>query len=147
MGFVGGLISAAIIFLYPAWRVFGQAGFPPGPSLVVLIPGGGLYLHNFSRLRALAGTARRPGQGRRVMGVSIWQIIIVLVFVAVAIWLLVRILHRVGYSGWWVLLNFIPIVNIVLIWVFSFQSWPNGDRRMMPHGVALPPAAPPGEPS
>jgi hypothetical protein len=46
-----------------------------------------------------------------------------------------------------VLLNFIPIVNIVMIWVFSFQSWPNGDRRMMPHGVALPPAAPPGDPS
>jgi hypothetical protein len=33
------------------------------------------------------------------MGASIWQIIIVLVFVAVAIWLPVRILHRAGYSG------------------------------------------------
>jgi len=99
MGFVGGVISAAINFLYPAWRIFGQGGFPPGPSLVVLIPGGGLSLHKFSRLRALAGTPRRPGQGRRVMGASIWQIIIVLVFVAVAIWLPVRILHRAGYSG------------------------------------------------
>ena len=80
------------------------------------------------------------------MGASIWQIIIVVVFVAVAIWLPVRILHRAGYSGWWVLLNFIPIVNIVMIWVFPFQSWPNGDRRMMPHGVAPPPAAAPGGP-
>ncbi len=77
------------------------------------------------------------------MGASIWQIIVVLVFVAAAIWLPVRILHRAGYSGWWVLLNFVPVVNIVMVWVFSFQSWPNGDRRMTPQGVTPPPPAPP----
>jgi uncharacterized membrane protein YhaH (DUF805 family) len=66
------------------------------------------------------------------MGASIWQIIVVVVLLAVSIWLPVRILHRAGYSGWWVLLNFIPFVNIVMIWVFSFQSWPNARRPAQP---------------
>ena len=83
------------------------------------------------------------------MGASIWQVIplaLVVVFVAVAIWLPVRILHRAGYSGWWVLLNFVPLVNIVMIRVFSFQSWPSGQSRMTTHDAGPPPGAapPPG---
>ena len=38
MGFVSGVIFASIIFLHPAWRIFGQASFPPALSLLVLIP-------------------------------------------------------------------------------------------------------------
>ena len=44
MGLIGGVIFAAVIFLYPGWRIFGQAGFPPALSLVVLIPGVGVFI-------------------------------------------------------------------------------------------------------
>ena len=44
MGFVGGIIFAAVIFLYPGWRIFSQAGFPPALSLLVLIPGVGVLI-------------------------------------------------------------------------------------------------------
>jgi uncharacterized membrane protein YhaH (DUF805 family) len=37
----------------------------------------------------------------------------------------VMILRKAGYSGWWCLLGFVPIVNIVMIWVFAFADWPN----------------------
>jgi uncharacterized membrane protein YhaH (DUF805 family) len=37
----------------------------------------------------------------------------------------VMILRKAGYSGWWCLLGFVPIVNIVMVWVFAFSDWPN----------------------
>ena len=36
----------------------------------------------------------------------------------------VMILRKAGYSGWWCLLGFVPIVNIVMFWVFAFSEWP-----------------------
>ena len=39
-----------------------------------------------------------------------------------------RILARTGYSRWWTLLNFIPLVNIVALWVLAYRRWPAVDR-------------------
>lgn len=35
-----------------------------------------------------------------------------------------RILQRTGFSGAWALVALIPIVNILLLWVFAFSRWP-----------------------
>lgn len=35
-----------------------------------------------------------------------------------------KILHKAGYSGWWCLLLLVPLVNIVMIYVFAFADWP-----------------------
>ena len=43
---------------------------------------------------------------------------------ALALWMTVRVLHKVGRSGWWCLLLFVPVVNIVMVWVFAFARWP-----------------------
>jgi uncharacterized membrane protein YhaH (DUF805 family) len=40
----------------------------------------------------------------------------------------VKILRRTGHSGWWVLLYFVPIANIIGLWVFAFAHWPALDR-------------------
>lgn len=32
------VIASAVLFLYPAWRIFGRAGFAPATALTVLIP-------------------------------------------------------------------------------------------------------------
>lgn len=32
------VIVSAVLFLFPAWRIFGRAGFAPAISLTVLIP-------------------------------------------------------------------------------------------------------------
>ena len=58
---------------------------------------------------------------------SIWHFVILLLPLAVIaffFWMTVRILRKAGYSGWWSLLTLIPIVNIVMIWVFAFSDWP-----------------------
>ena len=58
---------------------------------------------------------------------SIWHVVILILLIAIIalfFWMMVRILHKAGYSGWWSLLMIIPLVNIVMVWVFAFANWP-----------------------
>jgi hypothetical protein len=41
---------------------------------------------------------------------------------------LVRIIQKAGYSGWWVIILFVPIINIIAIWYFGFSRWPGADE-------------------
>ncbi len=41
----------------------------------------------------------------------------------------VKILHRTGHSGWWVLVGFVPLVNIVMLCVFAWSRWPAVDHK------------------
>ncbi len=59
--------------------------------------------------------------------IGLWQIIIVVFLFGIFVWPAVRVLHRAGRSRWWVVLAFVPVVNIVLIWVFAFADWPTVD--------------------
>ena len=31
---------------------------------------------------------------------------------------------KAGFSPWWVLFAVVPIVNIVMLWVFAYAKWP-----------------------
>jgi uncharacterized membrane protein YhaH (DUF805 family) len=37
----------------------------------------------------------------------------------------IKILQKAGYSGWWCVLTMVPILNLILLWVFAFAHWPN----------------------
>ena len=37
---------------------------------------------------------------------------------------IVRIVQRAGYNGWWVLIIFVPIANMLALWYFGFGPWP-----------------------
>lgn len=48
---------------------------------------------------------------------------------AVAIWIVfliayIKIISKAGYSGWWVLIMFVPIANVVMLLVFAYKEWP-----------------------
>lgn len=45
-------------------------------------------------------------------------------------WLIVK---KAGYNGAWSLLFFVPLVNVVCLWVFALAPWPVLERR----GTAL----------
>ena len=63
-------------------------------------------------------------------GVSVWQLIIALIFLIIPIWIIGRILNKAGYSRWWVAIMFLPIVNLIMIWVVAFAKWPKlGSRQ------------------
>ena len=35
-----------------------------------------------------------------------------------------RILNRAGYSRWWLLTMVVPLLNLIMLWVFAFAVWP-----------------------
>jgi hypothetical protein len=62
----------------------------------------------------------------------------ILIVFTVLLWFLIfiypmtKILRRTGYSGWWVLLLFVPLGNVVGLWCLAFARWPaleTGVRR------------------
>ena len=46
----------------------------------------------------------------------------------VLIWPYVKIVQKAGYSGWHVLWMFVPILNLVMLFVFAFSRWPIEDK-------------------
>jgi hypothetical protein len=54
-----------------------------------------------------------------IVGAVIYAVIAV-----VAVWANVRIIRRAGYSGWWILIALVPVVNVVMFLVFAFKEWP-----------------------
>jgi len=36
----------------------------------------------------------------------------------------IRIIQKAGYSGWWVLVGIVPVLNVVMFLVFAFSRWP-----------------------
>lgn len=71
----------------------------------------------------------------------IYLVVIVLFIVG---W--VKILSKAGYSGWWVLLGLVPLVNIIAFFVFAFADWPvlRALRQGGSSGGYPSPGSPPG---
>ena len=63
---------------------------------------------------------------------SIWHWLAVLI-IALLIWAFIaifgRILNRTGYSRWWLLSMFVPLLNLIMLWVFAFANWPVSKPR------------------
>jgi len=62
---------------------------------------------------------------------SAWSTTAVVIgaIVAVVIWVIflvayIKIISGAGYSGWWVLVMFVPILNIIMLLVFAYKEWP-----------------------
>ena len=55
---------------------------------------------------------------------SVWHWLIVLIWIAAFMVPAWRIASKAGFSGALSLLLLIPLVNIVLIWIFAFIRWP-----------------------
>ena len=36
----------------------------------------------------------------------------------------VKVLSKAGYSGWWILIAAVPVVNLIMFCVFAFSDWP-----------------------
>ena len=63
-----------------------------------------------------------------------WQVIGIAALIAAAlivhlipVWIILR---RAGFSGWWSLFRYVPVVGLVLLWVLAFIPWPAlGERK------------------
>ena len=53
--------------------------------------------------------------------------VLVLVYAAIVVISIiaaVKVVTKAGYSGWWVLIAFVPVVGVVMTLVFAFSDWP-----------------------
>lgn len=60
---------------------------------------------------------------------SIWHWIIFALWILgflIPVW---RIASKAGFSGAWSLLMWIPLLNIILLWVFAFSKWPAHEQK------------------
>jgi hypothetical protein len=52
------------------------------------------------------------------------------ILLSVALFLLLaRVVRRAGFSRWWVLLALVPLVNVLVLWVFAYSRWPALDEE------------------
>lgn len=58
-------------------------------------------------------------------GFGHWLVFIV--FVAVFVYPIGRVLGRIGLSPLWSIVAFIPVVNLIALWILAFADWP--ERR------------------
>ena len=56
-------------------------------------------------------------------GISIWSLLLI-VSILIPLIVYVPVIRKTGFSGWWALLIYIPLVNIVMFWVLAFVEWP-----------------------
>jgi hypothetical protein len=54
---------------------------------------------------------------------SIWHWILILILL-LPLWFFSRAVARAGFSPWWALLGIVPVVNIIMLWVFAYAKWP-----------------------
>jgi hypothetical protein len=67
------------------------------------------------------------GSDSMVFGPIHWLTSIALV--AVVLYPLGRILSRIGYSPLWSVLAFVPLINLVALWVLATSDWPERQER------------------
>ncbi|SDR27728.1 hypothetical protein [Pseudovibrio sp. Tun.PSC04-5.I4] len=61
-------------------------------------------------------------------GFALWQIVIMIVWIFAFAIPVARILNRLGFSRLWTILAFIPLVNLIFLWVLAYTHWPVEDR-------------------
>lgn len=57
------------------------------------------------------------------IGKSLLIFLLVLVVVLVVL-IFGTVVKKAGFTRWWSLLLFVPIVNLIMIWIFAFSKWP-----------------------
>ena len=55
---------------------------------------------------------------------SLWHLVIFILFFVLPLWFFGKAVGKAGFSPWWVLFAVVPIVNIVMLWVFAYAKWP-----------------------
>ena len=50
----------------------------------------------------------------------IWMII----YIAVMVIPIAKILGRIGFNQWWAAFAIIPLVNLIFLWILAFIDWP-----------------------
>jgi hypothetical protein len=59
------------------------------------------------------------------VAINLWTMAVLVIAVVIPVWTAMVIMRKAGFSPWWGLLNAIPLVSLIGVWVFAFVDWPN----------------------
>ena len=48
--------------------------------------------------------------------------------IAIVVYPAGRILSRIGFSPFWSIVIFIPVLNLIALWVLAFADWPKEEQ-------------------
>lgn len=68
------------------------------------------------------------GPGIYMGGGSVWHWLIFAVFAALTLYPIGRILRRIGFSPFWSLVAFVPVANLLGLWIVALVAWPRDSR-------------------
>lgn len=57
-------------------------------------------------------------------GISLWQPLLIIGVTLIPVLIYGPIAKKADYSRLWSLMFFVPILNIIIVWVFAFIKWP-----------------------
>jgi uncharacterized membrane protein YhaH (DUF805 family) len=77
---------------------------------------------------AFRGSHPNGDGGLMLTAIQMAFLAIELVVAVISIVATVRVITKAGYSGWWILISFVPFVNLVMFLVFAFSKWPVEQR-------------------
>ena len=60
------------------------------------------------------------------VSISEWLFVIIIFLTNL---LFIPAVKKAGFSGWWVALSLVPVVGLVLLWVFAYSKWPSCPDR------------------
>jgi uncharacterized membrane protein YhaH (DUF805 family) len=66
-------------------------------------------------------------RGAAMNSFSIWHVflvVLILVVLFLPVWFFSLAVKKAGFSPWWALLGIVPLINIIMLWVFAFVEWP-----------------------
>jgi len=64
---------------------------------------------------------------------SIWHWLILILLILLIVWPVRKILRRMGFSGWWAVVMFIPVANYIGLWVLAESPWPKLEQPKTQH--------------
>jgi hypothetical protein len=56
-------------------------------------------------------------------------LVMLICILGIVVYPVAKIVQRTGHSPWWTILMFIPLVNLIGLWVLALSKWPAIDRR------------------
>lgn len=62
-------------------------------------------------------------------GMRAMEAVLIVLGLAIILFPMGKVIDRTGYSGWWVLLWFVPVANVIGLWILAYARWPVFEGR------------------
>lgn len=59
-----------------------------------------------------------------MVDIDIWYVIVLVIVIAGIVLVFGSVAKKAGFSRWWSLLMIVPLINLIMVWVFAFMEWP-----------------------